>query len=523
MKMILFIHLFYLNISPKKKNQMDDFQEWLDDFHNNMIDLTIHAIKFPCEYDYKFRMLDPEFSDQMENLSIKTFSLLSKLSDYVNFDPSNSDESLDDKDPSIPFDEDDIDSIYESSEKAIQSLINSRDIDVLDKPPSKNTQQIQQTIQNASNNDIIMSQYGNYTFFFSKNVPKPPKFVTPTTTYSSIAPVDLIKPLKEIPLIVNSKTPQFDVSKVINVRDISKETQYVDEIIRSFPNGPLFVASLNHRVRTYRPFSSLLLIMTPQYKVYIFDILSLRLNLSPLRELLMNKDILKIMYDAGEDIKILAESLNMYVVPLFDISLIESPLPQRDEIHPLLIEDIVVPHLKKCFGDWRIRPLNDELLTIAAQSVWHLQSIANEVIIRNQDRFLEIINDSNNSWYSFGRMPNLPYIFGQDEAEEASFKIFKLDQQLSDQDKDIIFELVKWRDSIAVIEEESPNFIATDEAILKIAKDKPLTAEELVSDLNDLMTPQLSTYVTDILLIVKNNSENSNEEKDDVISLLNKI
>lgn len=492
---------------------MDDIL--LDD----AIDLKILANKFPLEFDYRFKMLDQEFSDQIQSISAKTLDLLSKLSSYVNSDPSN----LDAVSKSLSISFDDTDSIFESSDKAVQSILSSRDLDAIDKPPQDSQQQQQKSIQNNISNDIEKCEYGDYIFFFSKSVPKPPKFVTPTSTYTKLAPVDLIRPISQIPTIVNVNSPEFDVSRVVNIRDISKETQCIDEIIRSFPEGPLFVASLNHRIRTYRPFCSLLLIMTPQYKVYLFDILSLRLNLTPLRDLLMNEKILKIMYDAGEDVQILAESHNMFISPLFDISLVESPLTQRDEIHPLLIEDIVVPHLTKCVGDWRIRPLNDELLTIASQSVWHLPNIANEVIQRNKDRFLEIINDSNNSWYSFGRMPNLPYVFGQEEAEQMANNIFMLDQQLSDDEKDIIFELVKWRDSIAVIEEESPNFIARDEAILKIAKDKPLTADDLTGGLEELLTPQLSTYAVDILLIVKNNCKNEGEGRSDVLSILNKV
>ncbi|KAK8885901.1 hypothetical protein M9Y10_041358 [Tritrichomonas musculus] len=482
------------------------------EFINNLIDLTALTKDFPRDFDYRFKMLDQNFSDQMEKSSTRTLNLLFNLSSYVNLNESNPGENYEYQ--NVSFSPDNVDSILSSCDKAVQSLLNSRDMDSLDKIP-------QQQQKKGDNSDSIEKcEYGDYTVFYSKNVSKPAKFVTPNSVYSKIAPINLIKQFSQIPTIVNSNTPNFDILKVINVQSIPNEESFVNDIARSFPKGPLFVASLNHRVRTYRPFSALLLVMTPQYQVYVFDILALRLNLSPLRELLVNSNILKIMYDAGEEIQILAESINMHVIPLLDISLIESPLPQRDEMHPLLIEDIVVPHLKKCVVDWRIRPLNDELLSIAAQSVWHLPKIANEVISRNRDRFLEIINDSNNSWYSFGRMPNLPYKFGYEEQEAAVREVLKHDKsnEITEENKNIILELVKWRDSVAIIEEESPNFIATDQAILKIAKEKPTNLDELFSVLEELFTPQLSTYASDVLLIVHNNS-NQNENKNDVLSL----
>jgi ribonuclease D len=67
----------------------------------------------------------------------------------------------------------------------------------------------------------------------------------------------------------------------------------------------------------------------------------------------------------------------------------------------------------------------------------------------------------------------------------------------------ILRDLVKWRDSIAVIEDESPNFVASNAAVLKIAQMHPVTAEELDACLEGCSTPSLDSYRADLVVLVK--------------------
>ena len=135
-----------------------------DTLLDDAIDLKILANKFPLDFDFRFKMLDQEFSDQIQSISAKTLDLLSKLSSYVNSDPSN----LDAVSKSLSISFDDADSIFDLSDQAVQSILSSRDLDAIDKPPQDPQQQQQKPIQNNISTDIEKCEYGDYIFFSLK-------------------------------------------------------------------------------------------------------------------------------------------------------------------------------------------------------------------------------------------------------------------------------------------------------------------------------------------------------------------
>ncbi|OHS95231.1 hypothetical protein TRFO_02206 [Tritrichomonas foetus] len=435
----------------------------IDEFMNDLIDLTIIANSLPRDFDFRFKMLDDDYREKMTALSDRTLNIYSQLTSHVLTEPVEPTEDA-----------------FLDGDRAISNLLNSKDLDILDNPPQN---------QAKAAADVEHCQIGDFEVFYSKNIPKPPKFVISSNIPP---PKPEIIPLASLPVISNPNPPKLEISKIHYISDVPAEMEFCNRLIQAFPNGPVFVACQNHRIRTYRPYCSLLLVMSPQYQVYVFDILKIRANLKPLYDLLMNPQIVKVMYDAESDLQILAESHSLYISSLLDVCTDDS-----------LFEDLIVEPLKKCIVDWRIRPLDEKLLLIAAQSVWYLSQVA-------YDKLKNI--DSNVFLKKEYFLPSLPYVFGQQEAEAATRAIAELDPEISDSEIKIIMELVKWRDSIAVIEEEAPNLIATDQAILKISKEKPKTAEDLQNFLGDLMTPHLSTYSLDIILTVKKESQEGEED-----------
>ena len=443
----------------------------LDEILNDLIDLTICANEFPRDFDYRFKMLDENYNQTIQNLSDQTLKLYSNLASYIlNEDVDKSEDA------------------FIEGDKAIQDLLNSKEMNILNEPVKS---------QSAQVSEIEHFVVGDCEIIYSKNIPKPPKFVNPMKyadkQNSSKNPP--LHELTELPLIVNPLTPDFDMSKVVIVNDISKEKKCCEEISYSFPRGPLFIACLNHRVRTYRPFCCILLVMTPQYKVYFFDILQIRSDTRALYNLMMEKSITKIMYDTEPDLHILAESHNLYISPLLDVSVQKTPLEVYLAVN-------LKKNLRKCVVDWRIRPIANELIEIAVQSIWYLPNIAYEVMN---------ITDKNLLLKQKWEFPLLPYSFTEFQANEATQVIASLDSEITNLELKIIFELVKWRDSIAVIEEESPNFVASDIALLKIAKTKPKTINDLSSCLNDIFTPYIESFAPDIVTIVsKSNPSDAN-------------
>jgi ribonuclease D len=64
-------------------------------------------------------------------------------------------------------------------------------------------------------------------------------------------------------------------------------------------------------------------------------------------------------------------------------------------------------------------------------------------------------------------------------------------------------ELVKWKDSVGAIEEEGPNFVASNSCLRKIVEGKPRSLEELAHVLGEETTPQLESFQSDLLYIIK--------------------
>lgn len=487
-------------------------------FLKHITDLHIRANDFPRGFDYQMLTLDENISDELEKINQHTLKLLQDLANFVLANESQ----YGDKETSSVFSLSDDQaspiSIFAASENANQILLN--DLESLS--DSFSTPNITTPSSERHNIESYYetTQIGDLEFIFSKTVPKPPKFVTPNTQYLNIPSDILMNRIQNLPILVNTTPPTFDYNKMIKISTVPQEESSINQIIGSFPHGPLFIDCHNHRVRTYRPYCSLLLVMTPQYQVYVFDLLQIRSDLSHLFNLLMNENIQKIMYNAEENLQILSESHNIYISPLIDLALIEYPL--NSSAKPPLFEDLIGLKFRKCIVDWRIRPLNEELLTIASQSVWYLPSLAYTIFQRNNN-ILDVLNNPDNSWYSENRRTNYPFKFTNELAISIAQEIIDLDENpesLNEDDRNTILELVKWRNTVAALEEESPNFIATNLSLLIITKERPDTANKLIECLGNIATPHLTTYASDLVLIVKKDELHLDESN--VLKMLQK-
>jgi hypothetical protein len=299
-------------------------------------------------------------------------------------------------------------------------------------------------------------------FIFSRRVAKPRKFT------HSIAMPDVIPSLPVIPPIEGPDPLDVNISDITLIAD-PWSADVRAAAIRAFP-GPIFVSILGHRVRTYRPFPCLCVVMTSDGAITAFDILALRNNIAPIADILIDPDAVHVMRDPDADLRMLAESFGLYVSNVF-------PVDGPDG-------NVVV--------DWRIRPLTDQLLDIAAESVARLPQLARARI--EAMPIDELLRDAQK--YAVPKAPQ--YVFGEEEIEAAVDEI-----GADDADRAMVVDLVKWRDATAVLEDEAPNFIAPNECLRRIAVEKPRTRELMRELLAEVGTPFMDSLIGDLDYIVR--------------------
>jgi ribonuclease D len=299
-------------------------------------------------------------------------------------------------------------------------------------------------------------------FIFSRHVVKPPKFV------HSIAMPETIPSLHRIPPIEAFDSPEVNDSDVTLISEPEFVAAHVAALRAA--GSPLFVTFLVHRVRTYRPFPCLCVVMAPDGAVVAFDILALRNDLDGLRALLTDPDMVHVMRDPDMNLQILAESLGLYVSNVLPV---DGPDGR-----------VVV--------DWRIRPLTEGLLLIAAAAVRVLPSLARLKI--ETTPIEELLSEAQR--YAVPEWPH--FVFDDAEIGATVYEV-----GADDADRQIVVDLVKWRDATAAFEDEAPNFVASNECLRRIATAKPCTNELARELLAGVGTPYTDSLASDLVFIVR--------------------
>ena len=128
---------------------------------------------------------------------------------------------------------------------------------------------------------------------------------------------------------------------------------------------------------TYFPKLSLIQISTYK-KIYIID--CLKLNLSGLEKIFINKNILKVFHSIRGDISVLSNCLGFKIENIFDTQLAEDILNQKtgDQIsYKKLVKKYFFKDISKSEtnSDWERRPLKKKQIDYAAEDVRYLHSI----------------------------------------------------------------------------------------------------------------------------------------------------
>ncbi len=226
------------------------------------------------------------------------------------------------------------------------------------------------------------------------------------------------------------------------------------------------------RERTFFPQLCLLQLATPERSV-IVDPLAIA-DLSPLRELFLSEEIVKIFHAGDQDLEIIYHNLSLVPQPLFDTQLAAELLgmPQQSSLRNLVREFAGVRLSKNdSFSNWNVRPLTDSQVCYALDDVRYLPRIYTKMYDR-----LEQLGRLQWLEEDFAALADEErYIMHPDQA----WRRVKHSSTLGPVQLGVLKEVTATRDMIAMKRDLPRKWIVTDELLVEIARLSPRSTEEL--------------------------------------------
>ena len=224
------------------------------------------------------------------------------------------------------------------------------------------------------------------------------------------------------------------------------------------------------RDRTYWPLLCTIQIRT-QKKSYLIDMLSSqKMEFSPFIDILKNKNILKVIHSARQDIEVLLYRFNIIVWPIFDTQIAYGLISNESNVgYTKLVENLLRIKLSKKFqqSDWKKRPLSNSQINYAENDVKFLPRIYKILAqdIEDKRKVSKLKMETN-------KLKNLKNIFNVKDA----YKRIK-SKKLSMKELKLLKSISEWRETTAQQIDIPRNWVISDKIILQFAKQKNLKLE----------------------------------------------
>jgi ribonuclease D len=231
------------------------------------------------------------------------------------------------------------------------------------------------------------------------------------------------------------------------------------------------------RIKTYWPQLSLVQIHDGNH-AYLID--ALAEDIEPLKQILLNPSIIKVLHSARQDLEIFFYLWGELPYPIFDTQIAARFCGFGYEVGlNLLAKEFCGVELEKSaqFSAWLKRPLTEKQLKYAEQDVRYLIPIYRELAQRlqtndNQDVFEQV------------QAELLKIQLYQPNPAEAWRRV-KNHQQLTLGQREWLKILAAWREDEAIRQNLIRRLILPDEILLKIATRRPKTKEKVVKALTN--------------------------------------
>ena len=230
------------------------------------------------------------------------------------------------------------------------------------------------------------------------------------------------------------------------------------------------------RERTYYPKLCLIQLAFPsdqEDNAVLVDPLDNQLDLSPLYELFLNSNVVKVFHAARQDLEIFFHDKNIIPNPLFDTQLAAMVCGFGEQVgYETLVRSICKVNLDKSsrFTDWSLRPLSDSQKDYALADVTHLRQIYEYLKS-------ELKQNKREAWVqeelNILKNPET-YITRPNEA----WKRIKI-RSNSSKFLGIVSKLAEFREKYAQQNDIPRNRVFKDDALMEIASLKPKSSDEL--------------------------------------------
>ena len=230
------------------------------------------------------------------------------------------------------------------------------------------------------------------------------------------------------------------------------------------------------RERTYYPKLCLIQLAFPsdqEDNAVLVDPLDNQLDLSPLYELFLNSNVVKVFHAARQDLEIFFHDKNIIPNPLFDTQLAAMVCGFGEQVgYETLVRSVCKVNLDKSsrFTDWSLRPLSDSQKDYALADVTHLRQIYEYLKS-------ELKENKREAWVqeelNILKNPET-YITRPNEA----WKRIKI-RSNSSKFLGIVSKLAEFREKYAQQNDIPRNRVFKDDALMEIASLKPKSFDEL--------------------------------------------
>lgn len=238
------------------------------------------------------------------------------------------------------------------------------------------------------------------------------------------------------------------------------------------------------REKTYYPKLCLIQISGPDGKAKAIDPLDTGLDLAPVYDLLLDKDILKVFHAARQDLEIFFNLTGKVVEPLFDTQIAAMVCGYGDSVgYESLVRNITGHSLDKSvqYTDWSNRPLSDRQVNYALGDVTYLVEVYQKLSAELEKR-------GRTSWvYQEEEVLADPATYDIDPYE--TWRRVKV-KSPKPKTLAILRELTAWREKRAQSKDLPRSWVLRDDTLADMAAQMPKNKNQLKKIRN--MSPELA-------------------------------
>ncbi|MCB9988425.1 MAG: ribonuclease D [Rhodospirillales bacterium] len=171
---------------------------------------------------------------------------------------------------------------------------------------------------------------------------------------------------------------------------IITEQNKLDALCADLSQAPFITIDTEFlREKTYYPLLCLVQVAAPDGEPAAIDPLVGDLDLTPLFDLLANKNVVKVFHAARQDLEIFYNMMGKVPHPIFDTQVAAMVCGYGDQVgYSNLVQTITGVQLDKAqqFTDWSRRPLSNKQLVYALDDVTHLRNVYGKLKAELADR-----------------------------------------------------------------------------------------------------------------------------------------